>query len=911
MTLTLPLRLLPVVGEGLDSWLTSFAFRAAVPMGDLLEQAGIEQSHAAWLPAAVASSMSDDDVKRLAAVTGASIVSLGGLRDPLANYLRDTRHLYHTVGCGFFATVMQASRYCPLCLADGRWQASWRIGWMLACPLHEALLQTTCPRCGARQRRRNRTGELPPPPWRCDEPSRPGGGRRPQLCGFDLRDSTAQPTVRPLLELARHCQRLLASATVGVSEKNTTFVSDLIELGELTAVDTRLRSQMAAFEQPGPFAQVVATAATALLRPDSPEFSSLAQGPGEATRRRAVPRSWSRVSPQTTQQALRLRDGNLRGPERLRWRTTLDQPLVRLPMNRPAVATDRLPASMWPTWSARLQPPDLTSTAVFPSVAIVALMLPGSAIPLPDLCRLAPSGVRGADVNRCLREINSHPNAYSVLRGLTLLSDALVAKPAPIDYARRRQLASCGDLLTREEWRDISATAGVSMGDERRHLHASLWMWETITGGSFAQAPALLDNGDGMYFLAYQEFLRSSASPLFQAMRQHALEWLGRHGVDDEPLEWEPQVDRLLQPKPWPGIDIENPLVGDRLKVLLAGQGSLRQVAQVAGCKYPVLSALVRSGRLAPVRHPELRARPTVATLREMVETQRLPLRQAADALGVSRETLGRWCKRAAIPVPPTGRPRRWRIDPEWLKHEYVDRHRSLADIAHEVGCSDANVARVAVFFDIPLRPRGGHHWSIPIGTDTPALLARCLRQEGIGALRHFLVLVDCRSVQTAATTIGTSCARLQREASWLELAARGDLFDKAVEGRRLIPTPLGERLYRQVIRHIGAGSATMTGAVSRVLDLRGGSRRLSMFAHTARYATIYDAADALDTDVQRLTKRLRALQGALGEPVFNTIAPRARLELTNFGVELARQAQVVLGVPGGSTGDPRCSIQS
>jgi hypothetical protein len=47
-------------------------------------------------------------------------------------------------------------------------------------------------------------------------------------------------------------------------------------------------------------------------------------------------------------------------------------------------------------------------------------------------------------------------------------------------------------------------------------------------------------------------------------------------------------------------------------------------------------------------------------------------------------------------------------IDRDWLHEQYVDRGRTLPDLAREKNMSTANMARWAHHHQIPLRPRGG-----------------------------------------------------------------------------------------------------------------------------------------------------------------------------------------------------------
>lgn len=63
-------------------------------------------------------------------------------------------------------------------------------------------------------------------------------------------------------------------------------------------------------------------------------------------------------------------------------------------------------------------------------------------------------------------------------------------------------------------------------------------------------------------------------------------------------------------------------------------------------------------------------------------------------------------------------RPRKPHWDREWLLREYVDRGRSAADIAHEVGCKENNIYFWLAKHDIPRRSmkqiRASKYWGAP-----------------------------------------------------------------------------------------------------------------------------------------------------------------------------------------------------
>ena len=169
---TLPLRVPPVPGEVIDSWLEALARRSQVSVGTLTAALG-------WpLPASpggLVAGIPGQVLRRLEHQAG---LAAGRLDDAVLD-----RYLpLGPVRC-------RGSRYCPPCLAerDGRWLLSWRLGWVFACTTHDVLLCDTCPSCGQAPRGRAGRAGLNPPG------SCPNTIKRHEYCGADLREVPPQP----------------------------------------------------------------------------------------------------------------------------------------------------------------------------------------------------------------------------------------------------------------------------------------------------------------------------------------------------------------------------------------------------------------------------------------------------------------------------------------------------------------------------------------------------------------------------------------------------------------------------------------------------------------------------------------------------------------------------------------------
>lgn len=200
---TLPIRLAPLPGEALDSWLEAIAHRLAIPLSDLMWAMGLPggayrrsnrpggTNRTTALLAAEARAIATTTGLGEAgvhALTLAAYDQRAVLLDP-ATRLVNIRSLW---GRGL------GSRYCPDCLAatGGRWQLRWRLNWSFACVTHQRLLADDCPGCSRPQRLRSSAQHDPPHPGHCENPVDPadrGTVRRHQAhvrCGTDLSHAT-------------------------------------------------------------------------------------------------------------------------------------------------------------------------------------------------------------------------------------------------------------------------------------------------------------------------------------------------------------------------------------------------------------------------------------------------------------------------------------------------------------------------------------------------------------------------------------------------------------------------------------------------------------------------------------------------------------------------------------------------
>ncbi|MGW4838612.1 TniQ family protein [Streptomyces globisporus] len=184
---TLPLRLAPVPGEALDSWLDALAHRLKVPLADLCRAIGLKGGpHSVYkrddIPANRVVLLRDPEAEAISAATGIAVSDLHAMT--LARYNQRAiliDHATRRVNNHAMWARGRGSRYCPDCLAisGGRWQLRWRLPWSFACTAHARLLAEACPSCERDHSFAASQTHLPPTPGRCASPvPLPGQGDR-------------------------------------------------------------------------------------------------------------------------------------------------------------------------------------------------------------------------------------------------------------------------------------------------------------------------------------------------------------------------------------------------------------------------------------------------------------------------------------------------------------------------------------------------------------------------------------------------------------------------------------------------------------------------------------------------------------------------------------------------------------
>jgi AraC-like DNA-binding protein len=141
-------------------------------------------------------------------------------------------------------------------------------------------------------------------------------------------------------------------------------------------------------------------------------------------------------------------------------------------------------------------------------------------------------------------------------------------------------------------------------------------------------------------------------------------------------------------------------------------------------------------------------------------------------------------------------------IDQRWLREQYLQRKRSFAAIAAELGVSDSTVARLATTYGIPARPAGiaSHPQMIrKLGPDVP----RCVRaavEDGLHGwqrLARFETAMTFPTLKAAAEHLGAHPTALVTQFQRLERDIGTPLYHGATPARPLLPTSQGSSLLR------------------------------------------------------------------------------------------------------------------
>ena len=795
---TLPLRVPPVPGEALDSWLEALARRHQVTVGTLVTAL---DWHMPASPGGLVAGIPAQVLRRLEHQAG---LPAGRLDDAVLDH-------YLPLG----PVRRRGSRYCPSCLAerDGRWLLAWRLGWTFACTVHGVLLCDTCPACG--QAPRSRTGRTSGlnPPGSCANTI-----KRHEHCGADLRQVTADRLApgHPALAAQRWTASLLAlddTRPAGSGVAPGTTLGDLgivaswvlrqapagqfADLGPATLAAWRAWTQQpsAARRQPSQFppasaALTGALAATAMIVVTGSDEQAIEQIrallPPRAGPRRARPAGlpaprWRQLSAAVRGRFLRALDPDLGPGDRIRYRT--GTPQARIPDDPPGLLAARaraIPQLLWPEWEIRLMPAHGFAPGPFRSAIAACLLLPGHP------ARAARTAITGLHAYRSALATGAVLRALAdgghdtVLTAISCVAGYLDTSGSRIDYQRRRDLIPA-ETITAGQWRDLCYLAAAHPGEARRHRDAQRYLFQLLTGADLHDPRHALAFTSGHDYSHYRAFAGTITTALRDALHGHAAGLLHDLGIG-EPLTWAPPPGccaGLTLPGPEPD-DIDLDAV---VRLIITGG-------------LPVADAAARLGT-------------TTGHVRLALEHIPRPARQ--------------WGRSAA---PPTWRRRqraRGILTREFFDREYIAAGKNLRQLEAETGITRRFLTQVAREHGItmtgargpaPAGPRWLHQRDVTglrsgtaspaePGGQTPGDIRRAIQagRAGWQRLRRFQIAMAYPTIAAAAASLRIYPSALSHQLRRLERDIGAKLYQPATTRRPWQPTRRGAALLTALAR--------------------------------------------------------------------------------------------------------------
>ncbi len=575
---TLPLRVAPVDGEALDSWLEALAARMSASWGEVVNSVGLSSTASGiprncvvrWLRG-----LSESEILAVSAATGVAAWRLaestfGGLQARLT----DQPGLRGSSVESLLWMREGRSRFCPACLSEsgGRWLLWWRLRWAFACPFHACLLADVCPTCQRPQRATIAPAELIPIPGRCTRKHRGAHGRDITRCGGELTGSVgvalfdghpavdAQRAVLATLtsdiadfgvyrnapvsfpesiaDIAALGGRVLRYATS--AELHQILPNDLVDRYLLDRGDpAKVRPSRITATTTAETAAVGATAAWSILSAPTVDEAGARlgwlidsnRGSGVAVRPSTI--GWGRgISPVLREVQLAALGPLMTPVRQLRRRSTGTAVESAAAHSRAA----RLPTLLWPCWSLPLRRRGLGHRELRAAIS-AAIAVVGTRTSLVDLIGQLGSATTERRTSRVLHLLHASPHWEWIRSAITAWAAYLDAHQPPIDYQRRRGLA-CEGLLPTEAWRELSLPTGVGSGRGIRLKLLRCWLFERLTTLPAERSPWAADSAEFRSKLGAMPLWLTAE--LVTALDEYGWQFLAANGIHEEPVLWNP-----------------------------------------------------------------------------------------------------------------------------------------------------------------------------------------------------------------------------------------------------------------------------------------------------------------------------------------------------------------------------------
>lgn len=554
----LPLRVEPLAGEGIDSWLEATAASMHTTVGALARLAGLSvAARPPWIRW-----IGPDEAKALEAATGVSGAAIQAMTlqsyDNRAMRLDPVSHRFDPTFP--FGGLLPRSRFCPQCLraTGGRWQLSWRLGWSFLCTEHRCLLADACPVCMKPQRRQQNYSRAPVPTTcvcGCDltrvRTQTLGDGHliveaqrivsdiiANEVATFGIFASVYTPARNALVAIRSIANRVLNFASInGFEAVRPGELLDGLCVDAVKPLRARSTLNNTAPTRAVDTAIGVGAALVILSLRDVPHAGKYARwivdgqnadtGPAEL-------RSCANDGALSAAIAIEARRAAL-GPElQLRYSAAVTIPCAPdLDISRTANIAMSVPSVMWREWSDRLLL-DVRPTEVMRRTLSCATLLVGSTVKSVAAARLLGEAITPNALNSRLWVLRGSEYWMSISAALILLSEYLVEEDGgPIDYGRRRRL-NYAALLADGTWQQMLRSEGShlsvrSVTAARGYLIAEL-------GGTAVR------NRHDVELVA--TFDKEISPDLRTNLAARAQTFLSEQGID-EPVTWHAPLDLL------------------------------------------------------------------------------------------------------------------------------------------------------------------------------------------------------------------------------------------------------------------------------------------------------------------------------------------------------------------------------
>ncbi|MFV8047967.1 TniQ family protein [Mycobacterium sp. 48b] len=857
--MTLPIRVQPIPGESLVSWLAAHATRMKCWWGELLSAvlpAGAELGRYGRDLRLVAR-LSDDhrdaiaDATHTDAADVAAMTLAGRYGQPLITIDPDSGRPDTPWG------KISRQRFCPLCLKShpGRDRLEWLLPWITTCPEHQCYLADACTHNGHHQCLSPTWLRLLalPPADRCRGILHTASA--PARCTARLsnapvvrirRDDPVLAAQQTLSEWLSHPQidRGLYSAAPA---RPNEFLHDVLQLrdrlldgAEATDLlnmwgyraterrvmhwDNALRVRQAGQDNSIKSARIVAapaavvsawvtTAMAIVTKPSIAEAAAALRNAEHMTEKSAPERS----RPQTVRYSPALAAADTMSRSRCIdvFAAVNDSSLTQHPQrgregdSAGETMLRAIRSGLWTPWTLGLNTGMLSWTMHCQTLTRLLLAME-STMAGPDANRrLNIHPTANSVINSVARRLYAHPQWTVIRQALERLHRYLRATPPPIDYQRRREL-DYRHLINERQWEQVTAVLDMPIRHRPDAPSAVRnWLIEQLGGPAPRNAAGKLMPRDGG-----QDFLRAHFSrDLLATLDSIAIDFLHARGITDEPLRWTPPTILLN------GLDLPG---------ATASASHMEQIHDLIDQGYTVYGAsraldlpieVVRFGLEQhpcrdhaspgpkPVPTPALDWLRTVLPepkLRDLYDDQHLARNTIARLVAaehgrtVDHRTLETLMREYGIEQRTIAGP-----TAEWIQRQHIACGRTFTDMAAELGVRPQAIGKCARSFGIPTHRHSWHH--APDQRSLQVLAALAIDPKTCGPRlpsthmwRNLQILVETSrhsSFSAAAVALGCAPCAVSAHIRALEKAFGHRVCDRATKKRPLTLTGFGQQL--------------------------------------------------------------------------------------------------------------------